>query len=399
MQSRRRPNLHRANRIARAFARRFGGESGAGLLLIGAAAAATVLANSPLAEAYHHWFHAALPFAPIARLPSLHAWINDAAMAVFFFVVGLEIKREVLDGELSTPARRRLPVLAALAGMAAPALVYWLLARGDPALLRGWAIPAATDIAFALGVLALVGKGLPGSLRLFLLSVAIVDDLGAALVIALFYSGGIDLGWLAGAGAALAAMALLNRAGVGLARWYVIGALAVWFCVLHSGVHPTIGGVAAAMTVPLAIDKVHYDSVLLRLEHALTPWSAYAIVPLFGFANAGVSMAGIGPGTLLAPLPLAVALGLVIGKQAGIFAAIYLSAKSGFAAPPAGATWRQLWGVSALCGIGFTMSLFIAALAFGRSPELFEEAKLGVLAGTLLSVLAGAAILRGARVE
>jgi NhaA family Na+:H+ antiporter len=382
-----------ANRMASALTRLFGGEAGSGLLLIAVAAAAMALANSPLAPAYHGLFHGALGVTPVAKLDTAHLWINDALMAVFFFVVGLEIKREVLDGELSTPARRRLPVLAALAGMATPAAVYLIIAGGEPGLSRGWAIPAATDIAFALGVLALLGRRAPASLRLFLLTVAIVDDLGAVAIIALFYTAKLKLAWLGAAAAVLAVMALANRLRVASGWIFAPLAVLLWYCVLHSGVHATVAGVLAAFTIPLRLDR-HRDSLLLRMEHALVPWNAYVIVPLFGFANAGVALGGAGLAGLLAPLPLAVAAGLFIGKQAGILAAILLAEKTGFAHRPEGAGTLQLWGMALLCGIGFTMSLFIGALAFPGDPLLVDEAKIGVLAGSLLSALAGYGVLR-----
>ncbi|WP_088311355.1 Na+/H+ antiporter NhaA [Novosphingobium sp. B 225] len=384
------------SRLATRLARLFHGESGAGLLLIAVAVAAMVAANSPLAHGYHALFHDALPWSPVARLNTLHLWINDALMALFFFVVGLEIKREVLDGELSSPARRRLPVLAAGAGMVAPALVFLAVTRGDPALQPGWAIPAATDIAFALGVLALLGPRVPASLRLFLLTVAIVDDLGAVAIIALAYTRGIDGQWLGAAAAVLAVLAICNRAGVRSGWAYALLGAGLWYAVLQSGVHATVAGVLAALCVPLQLDQ-RGDSPLLRMEHALAPLSAYLIVPLFGFANAGVALAGIGPQGLISALPLGVALGLVLGKQAGIFGAVWLAARTGWAERPTGATWRQVWGLALLCGIGFTMSLFIGQLAFPDAPELVEQAKLGVLAGSVLSALAGYVVLRGAR--
>ncbi len=383
---------HLASRLSTNAARLFGGEAGAAVLLIGVALLALIAANSPLAGAYHHFFHAPLAWTPVARLESLHHWINDGLMAVFFFTVGLEIKREFLQGQLSTPPRRRLPILAAAAGMIVPALIYWTIAGGN-GLSRGWAIPAATDIAFAVGVLALLGSRLPPSLRLFLLTVAIVDDLGAVAIIALFYTSGIDLGWLGAAGGIFVAMILLSLLRVRMAAPYLVLALGLWLCVLHSGVHATVAGVLAALTIPLRLDR-RGDSLLLRLEHALTPWSAYLIVPLFGFANAGVHLGGGGLAGLLAPLPLAVAAGLFAGKQIGIFGAIALSRATGFAAPPGGASWAQLWGVAILCGIGFTMSLFIAGLAFPAQPDFAEGAKLGILAGSLLSALLGYGVLR-----
>lgn len=368
------------------------GEAGAGLLLIAAAALALGLANSPLAHRYHAVFGAALPFTPIAKLATLDLWINDALMAVFFFVVGLEIKREVLDGELASAARRRLPVLVAIAGMAVPALVYLAIARGTPGLGAGWAVPAATDIAFAVGVLALVGKRVPPSLRLLLLTVAIVDDLGAVAIIALAYTPSLAPAWLALAAGILALMALLGRRGVDLWWPYVLLGGVLWYAVLCSGVHATIAGVLAAFTVPLRPGRWHGDSLLLRFEHGLAPWSAYLIVPLFGFANAGVTLGSAAAG--LAPLPLAVGAGLFLGKQLGVLGALVAARLTGFAHLPAGATWLQLWGLAALCGIGFTMSLFIATLAFPGASDLVEEAKLGILGGSALSALLGYGLLR-----
>ena len=379
--------------VAGSVIRRLRGEAGAGVLLIAVAVAALVAANSPLAGPYHELFHAPLGWTPVAKLNTLHLWINDALMALFFFVVGLEIKREVLDGELASPARRRLPVLAALAGMAVPALVYLGVTGTAPELRAGWAIPAATDIAFALGVLALLGPRVPPSLRLFLLTVAIVDDLGAVAIIALFYTASLKLGWLAAAAVVLAALAGLNRAGVRHGAAYLLLAGLLWYAVLHSGVHATVAGVLAALTVPLRLDR-HGDSLLLRMEHALAPLSAYAIVPLFGFANAGVSLGGISLAAIASPLPLGIALGLFLGKQAGILGTIWAAHRLRLAQLPSGATWPQLWGMALLCGIGFTMSLFIAQLGFPTSPELVEEAKLGVLLGSLASALGGYLVLR-----
>jgi NhaA family Na+:H+ antiporter len=372
--------------------RTLGGESAAAVLLIVVAVAAVILANSPWAGIYHDLLHQPFGWTPIPKLNSWHLWINDALMALFFFVVGLEIKREVLDGELSTPARRRLPVLAAIAGMLAPAAVFIAKTGADPQTLRGWAIPAATDIAFAVGVLALVGKRVPASLRLFLLTVAIVDDLGAVAIIALVYTSGIKLLWLVLAAACLATMAALGQLRVERAWPYVLLAMACWYAVLHSGVHATVAGVAAAMAIPLRIDSKG-DSLLLRMEHALVPWNGYVIVPLFGLANAGVALGAFDPASGFA-LVLAIALGLFLGKQAGILGAVWLADRVGFAHRPAGASWMQIWGMAALCGIGFTMSLFIAALAFPGQPELVEQAKLGILAGSLASALLGYALLR-----
>lgn len=384
---------HPLGQLAARIARTFGGEAGAGILLIAVALAAILAANSPLAHGYHQLFHGVLPWSPIAKLNTLHLWINDALMALFFFVVGLEIKREVLDGELSRPDRRRLPVMAAAAGMAVPALIYIAIAGSTAGLSRGWAIPAATDIAFALGVLALIGKRAPASLRLFLLTVAIVDDLGAVAIIALFYTSTLKLGWLAFAAALLAGLAALNRMGVTRAWPYAVLGGALWFAVLNSGVHATVAGVLAALTVPMKLDRGG-DSLLLRMEHAMAPLSAYFIVPLFGFANAGVSLGGISLAAIASPLPLGIALGLFLGKQAGILGTIWAAHRLRLAQLPSGATWPQLWGMALLCGIGFTMSLFIAQLGFPTSPELVEEAKLGVLLGSLASALGGYLVLR-----
>ena len=370
----------------------FVSDAAGGVLLMAVAVAAMAVANSPVASAYFALFHNALPFTPVAKLDSLHLWINDGLMAVFFFVVGLEVKREVIEGQLSSPEQRRLPLLAAVAGMAAPAAIYLLVAGGEPQLHRGWAIPAATDIAFAMGVLGLLGQRVPATLRLFLLTVAIVDDIGAVVIIAVFYSSGLDLAWLTGALMVLGGMIALNRARVTTVWPFVALALLLWFCVLHSGIHATIAGVAAALTLPM-VGKDN-DTMLERTEHALAPWNAYLIVPLFGFANAGVNLAGIGAEGLLAPLPLAVGAGLVLGKQLGIFSAIVVAVRLGFASRPQGAQWTEIWGISVLCGIGFTMSLFISELAFPRAPVLIEEAKIGILAGSLVSAILGYLVLR-----
>ena len=384
---------HPISNLVRAAARLLHGEAGAGLLLLGVALAALVLANSPWAGPWHDLFHHQLAATPIARLGTLHAWINDGLMALFFFVVGLEIKREVLVGELAAPAQRRLPVLAAALGMAVPALVFLAVSHSAPQLARGWAIPAATDIAFAVGVIALLGPRIPPSLRLFLLTVAIVDDLGAVVIIALVYSAGLNPAWLAAAGAILAALTALNLGGIKQSWVYALGAVLLWLAVLHSGVHPAVAGVLAALTVPLALDRFG-DSLLLRMEHTLTPISAYFIVPLFGLANAGVAIPAGLPGGAALALPLAIALGLLVGKTAGVFGAVWIAEASKFAPRPAGASWLQMLGLAALCGIGFTMSLFITQLAFPASPQLVEDAKLGVLAGSLLAGLCGYALLR-----
>ncbi|WP_088185681.1 Na+/H+ antiporter NhaA [Sphingobium sp. Z007] len=377
------------------------GETGGAILLMIAAGAAMILANLPgeIGHLYHDMLHAPLGPTLSSQIGPMtpHLWINDGLMAIFFLVVGLEIKREFLDGGLSTWERRRLPILAAVAGMAVPAMVYLMVTAGEPALGNGWAIPAATDIAFAIGVLALLGRRAPASLKLFLTAVAIVDDMGAVAIIALFYSQGLDLAALAGAAGVLALMYGLNRAGVKALAPYLLGFALLWFLMLLSGVHATVAGVLAAMTVPVrctpgAPDAA--DSPLHRLEHAIHPWSAYLIVPLFGFANAGLSLGGEAMVMLFAPLSLGVALGLFLGKQLGIFGAVWVAVRLGFAERPANASWSQVYGMAMLCGIGFTMSLFIGALAFPGQASLVEEAKGGILLGSLLSALSGYAVLR-----
>jgi NhaA family Na+:H+ antiporter len=365
-------------------------EAAPGLVLMACAVVALVLANSPLAHAWHDLFLHPLPWSPVARLENLHAWINDGLMAVFFLVVGLEIKREFVMGALADSARRRLPVIAAFAGMAVPALVYLGVTGSHPDLRNGWAIPAATDIAFALGVLALLGSRVPPSVRLFLLTVAVVDDIGAIAVIAVFYTASLEPGWLMLGIALFAAMVAMNRFGMRALPPYLVLAGALWFAVLNSGIHATVAGVLAAFTIPVALDS-HGNSPLLRLEHALVGVSGFLIVPLFGLANAGVAL---GAGNPLAPLPLGIALGLIAGKQAGVMLAVLGCERLGIAARPVGASFLHLWGMALLCGIGFTMSLFIGALAFTAAPQLVEDAKLGVLGGSLISALAGAALLR-----
>ena len=369
----------------------FVGDASAGILLILVAAAAMLAANSAFADEYRELFYGKLSWTPIAKLKDLHYWINDGLMAIFFFVVGLEVKRHMIAGSLSDPAARRLPMLAAAAGMIAPAIVYMGVSGGGE-FTSGWAIPAATDIAFAMGVLGPLGSRVPASLRLFLLTVAIVDDIGAVLVIAIFYTPTIYLTWLLAATAVLAVMVGLNRFKVSVYWPYILLSVVLWYCVLNTGVHATIAGVVAALTIPLK--RRDGNSMLEKLEHGLAPWSAYLVVPVFGFANAGVSLEGLGAEALLAPLPIAIAAGLVVGKQVGIFTTVWLADKTGFAPRPANANWAEIWGVSILCGIGFTMSLFIGGLAFPDQPALIEEAKIGILTGSAISAVLGFVILR-----
>ena len=362
-------------------------EASGGLLLIAAATLAMVIANSPLASPYF-----ALLNMKAGPLSLLH-WINDALMALFFLLVGLEIKREFVDGHLSTWADRRLPMIAATAGMVVPALIYLAVTNDNLALARGWAIPAATDIAFAIAILALLGTRAPASLKLFLTTVAIVDDMGAVAIIAIAYTSAIKGYALLAALIILGAMFAANRAGVTRIRWYLIGFALLWLAVLLSGVHATIAGVLAALAVPVRVTKAApdaEDSTLHRLEHLLHKPVAWLIIPLFGFANAGVTL---GNSSALATLPVAIALGLFVGKQVGIFGSVWIAVKLKFATKPAESSWMQIYGVSLLCGIGFTMSLFIGGLAFPSATEA-EGVKIGVLMGSLLSAIAGYSVLR-----
>lgn len=379
--------IRRARSALREFLRN---EASGGIVLMLASAFALLLANSPFAEAYFDL----LDFKLFGW--TIHHIVNDALMALFFLLVGLEIKREFLDGHLARWSDRALPLIAAAGGMLVPALVYLAVVDGDPVLARGWAIPAATDIAFAIGVLAILGRAVPGSLRIFLTTVAIADDLGAVAIIALAYTASISGPALLAAGAIMAVMFLMNRNGVRQLWPYLLCAAALWVAVLLSGVHATVAGVLAATAIPIRITPAApdaEDSPLHRLEHGLSPWVAYGIVPVFGFANAGVSFDGVGLDGLLAPLPLAIAAGLFLGKQVGVFTSIRLAVLLRLGVRPAGASWAQIYGVALLCGIGFTMSLFIGGLAF-TDAVLADEVKIGVLGGSLLSALAGYGLLR-----
>lgn len=368
-------------------------ESAGGVVLMIAAAAALILANSPLAGVYAAVLNAEIALTVSGsgiEKPAL-LWINDGLMAVFFFLIGLEVKREVLTGQLSSWKQSSLPLFAALGGMILPALVFAAINWNSPENLAGWAIPAATDIAFALGVLALLGSRVPVALKALLLAIAVIDDIGAIVIIALFYTPGVELAMLAAAAAVLVTLALIGRAKVGSSLPYVLLGIALWFFVLKSGVHATLAGVALAMTVPLT-SRTGKD-VLERMEHALHPWVAFLVVPIFALANAGVSFAGIELSAFAAPLPLGIALGLFLGKQVGIVGFAWLAVKTGIASLPDGIAWRQVYGLSLIAGIGFTMSLFIGNLAF-TTPEQLAAVKLGVLSGSLISALGGIFLLR-----
>ncbi len=366
-------------------------EAGGGIVLMASAALALAVANSPFAETYF----AALKIY-VGGLSILH-WVNDGLMALFFLLVGLEIKRELLDGQLARWPDRLLPGIAALGGMIVPALIYVALNTADTGHLRGWAIPAATDIAFALGVLALLGSRVPVSLKLFLTALAILDDMGAVVIIALFYTADLNILALLGAGFVFSMLRALNAYGFEKMTYYLALGAALWVLVLLSGVHATIAGVLLATVIPLRRSPGAPESAtspLHRLEHALQPAVAFIVLPIFGFANAGLSLSGVSASVLIDPVVLGIALGLFAGKQIGVFGCTWIASRFGLVACPAGATWTQVYGVAVLCGIGFTMSLFIALLAFPGAAELEDRTKIGVLVGSLASAVVGFAVLR-----
>ena len=365
-------------------------EAGGGLILIVAAAAALVIANSPLSPSYFGTLGA-----KVAGLSVSH-WINDALMAVFFLLVGLEMKRELLDGQLMHWPQRVLPGAAALGGMVVPGLIYVAINAGMAENLRGWAIPAATDIAFSLGVLALLGSRVPVSLKVFLTALAILDDFGAVVIIAIFFTADLSPPMLGLAGVAVALLAMLNVFKVTRLWPYLAVGAVLWFFTLKSGVHATVAGVLLAAFIPLAKSPGKPDdfhSPLHALENALHGWVAYFILPVFAFANAGVSLAGAQIATFTQPITLGIALGLFLGKQIGVFGGAWLAIASGLARRPKGSNWTQIYGVALLCGIGFTMSLFIGVLAL-NSDSAQQAIKIGVLAGSILSAVAGWLLLR-----
>ena len=372
-------------------------ESASGILLVFAGVLAMVAANTPLADGYEGLLQTQfkVQLGSFVLDKPLVVWVNDLLMAIFFLLVGLEIKREVVMGELSDAAKVALPAVAAVGGMLVPAGIYAWINWGDPVGMRGWAIPSATDIAFALGVLSLFGERVPVGLKIFLMTLAVLDDLGAIVIIAIFYTGGLSVGALLLAGVALAALFALNRFGVTRIAPYILVGLALWLCVLKSGVHATLAGVVTALFLP-ARDPAHPEHPpLTRLEHALHPWVAFGILPVFAFFNAGVSLAGLSVADLLQPSPLGIMLGLLVGKQVGVFSFAWLAVKLGLARLPAGVDFRQVYGAAVLCGIGFTMSLFIGMLAFEDSGagEAIVTDQLGVLSGSLLSAVIGYVVL------
>lgn len=371
-------------------------ESSAGVLLVVATAAALVVSNSALAGVYERLLDVPLVIAlgELAVSKPLLLWINDGLMAVFFFLIGLEVKREILEGQLSSRDQLLLPAIGALGGFLVPAGIYTLFNWGNLETINGWAIPAATDIAFALGILMLLGSRVPIGLKVFLTSIAIFDDIGAIVVIAIFYTQDLSLFALTMGLGGIGLLVILNRLGVTRIAVYATVGVVVWLCVLKSGVHATLAGFAVACTVPLR-NRDEGPSPLRHLEHSLHPWVAYLILPLFAFANAGVSFSGISTDALLGPVSLGIAVGLFIGKQLGVFGSVWLAVRSGIANLPQGSNWLSIYGVALLTGIGFTMSLFIGSLAFERGAfDHMAATRVGVLAGSLVSATAGYLILR-----
>lgn len=374
----------------------FQNEAAGGIILALFAALALVVSNSPLSIHYDSLLRLTLTVkvGDFGLEKPLLLWINDGLMAIFFFLVGLEIKRELVEGELSTVRRASLPAIAAIGGMLAPALIFAAINSNDPTALRGWAIPAATDIAFAVGILALLGPRVPVALKVFLLALAIIDDLGAIVIIAFFYTSSLSLIALAVAAIGIAGLAILNARGIPRLAPYVLVGFVVWFAVLKSGVHATLAGVIVALFVPLyGARNGAAVTPLKETEHALAPWVQFGILPAFAFANAGVPLLNLSVRDLVAPIPLGIALGLLIGKQVGILGLVWVATRLGLAELPAGVTWRHVHGVSLLAGIGFTMSLFIGGLAF-PGGEQAAAVRIGVLVGSLISGACGYLLLR-----
>lgn len=370
-------------------------ESAGGITLIFAALTALLVANSPLLGLYQALLDIPIVagFGGFVIDKPLLLWVNDGLMAVFFFLIGLEVKREVQEGQLSSWDEASLPLVAAIGGMAIPAIVYLTINSGYPENTAGWAIPAATDIAFALGILALLGPRVPVALKALLLAIAVIDDIGAITIIAFFYTGEIDTTYLMMGGLVFLAMLAVGRMRVASAIPYVLLAILMWAFILKSGVHATLAGVAAALTVPM--NARHGERPLEHMEHALHPWVAFLVIPIFGFANAGVTLLGLDPLDALSPLPLGIALGLLIGKQVGILGLAWLAVKTNIARLPQGVNWRQIHALSLFAAIGFTMSLFIGNLAFA-TPEQIDAVKLGVLLGSTVAAVTGFFLLRSA---
>jgi len=370
-------------------------ESSSGIVMIVFAALALIAANSPWSALYKEFINISIGFSvnDATAVEPLKVWVKDILMVFFFLIVGLELKREMREGFLSRRDQILLPLLAAVGGMVAPAVIFFALNHGHPANLAGWAIPSATDIAFALCVLMLVGKNIPPAVKIFLLAIAIFDDLGAILIIAAFYNSALALMPLSLALVGFLLLILLNRRNVTALAPYMLTGIYLWFCLYHSGIHTTIAGVAVGMAIPMRDkDRLHH-SPLNHAMHLLHPWVSFIVLPIFAFTSAGVSFAGMEIGDLFKPLPLGIALGLFFGKQIGIFGTTWLLVAMRLANKPEGASWAHLYGVSIIAGIGFTMSLFIGLLAF-NDPQMQEMVKIGVIFGSLLSTLGGFIVLR-----
>jgi len=371
-------------------------ETSGGVVLMIAAIFAMIIANTPLSANYDlilgTYIKVGIGNFEIAKPAIL--WINDGLMAIFFFLVGLEIKREVLAGELSSFDKAILPIMAAIGGMAVPGIIFAIINWGTPENLNGWAIPTATDIAFALGILALIGSRAPISLKIFLLAIAIIDDLGAIVIIAIFYTSELSLSALSFSVIGFAAAVALNRMGVQRTAPYLLVGIVMWVFVLKSGVHATLAGVLIAFTIPLKT-KNEDEALLYKMEHGLHPWVAFLILPVFAFANAGVNFTGIGIDDLLQPLTLGIAVGLFLGKQIGVFLATWIGVKSGIARLPENVSWKHVYGVACLTGVGFTMSLFIGSLAFATA-DVMNAVRLGVVLGSVLSGIIGYLLLKSA---
>jgi NhaA family Na+:H+ antiporter len=372
-------------------------ESSSGVVLVAAAVLAMVIANTPAAGFYGLFIEMPVEVrvGPLHIAKPLLLWINDGLMAIFFFLVGLELKREILEGELSDVRKAVLPAVGAIGGMVMPAAIYIGMNQGDAVALKGWAIPAATDIAFALGILTLLGRRVPTTMKVFLVSLAIFDDVGAIVIIALFYTNDLSVSALSVALACVPLLYVLSRRGVAELVPYILLGLIMWVAVLKSGVHATLAGVVLALFIPLRDRKDPARSPLRELEHDLHTVVAFVILPVFAFANSGISLAGVGPDYLLHPVPLGIAAGLFFGKQVGVIGLCWISVKLGIARLPEGVGWPGLYGAAVLCGVGFTMSLFVGSLAFEETDVnlLFDE-RLGIIAGSLLSGIVGYLVLR-----
>lgn len=374
-------------------------EASGGVLLMIATLVALACQNTFLSEFYNEFLRTkfTISFGELGLSKPLILWVNDGLMAVFFFLIGLELKREVLEGELRNPAQIALPAIGAFGGVLVPALIFYFFTQHDSFMLSGWAIPTATDIAFALGILSLLGSRVPVSLKIFLMTLAIIDDLCAIVIIAIFYTSELSVVSLGIGGACLAGLLILNRLGVRSKAAYLLVGLVLWVSVLKSGVHATLAGVVAAFFIPLKFDDEPENSMLKSIEHDLHGWVAFGVLPIFAFVNAGIALGGVSASELLSPVALGTALGLFIGKQIGVFGFSFLAVKFKLANLPDGASWMQMYGIAVLCGVGFTMSLFVNGLAYGDTDAFAYADKLAILAGSVVSGVVGFLILKFSR--